>query len=448
MTKLTLSASVGRFTAKFATSAALAEEGKKLIPGGYSRNSFNFGPHAVFVDAGVGAHIDTVDGHRLLDLNNNFTVNVLGHHHPAVTSALQTAIPEGISFGNPSTAEAELACILIDRIPSVERIQFSCSATESCMSAIRVARAYTGKTKIAKFEGGYHGFSDPLHVSAHATLTPEYGTAETPTAVPESGGISLEDVGNAVVLTQNDWAGCEHILRTQADDLACLIMELQSGAGGLVVLEQEFVQKLRDLTSELGIVLIFDETISLRAGYHGLQGVYGVTPDLTVMGKIIGGGLPLGALGGSAEVMSVLENGTVTISGTHHGHKLSLIAGAACMGALDEAAFDRLNSQAARIMNDLNAWSASRKSPFVVYGKGFSHMAYGYMKAPGLTVQTHRDYARNLDGEKTQICSLELANRGFFPVHRGEFSLSLPMSDDDISSYIAILKEIVLELEA
>lgn len=447
MASLTLNHCLDRFRTKFGNSAALTEEGKKLIPGGYSRNSFNFGPHAVFVDTGAGAHIDTIDGHRLLDLNNNFTVNILGHNHPAVTSALQNAIPEGISFGNPTTVEARLARILMDRIPSVERIQFSCSATESCMSAIRVARAYTGRAKVAKFEGGYHGFSDPLHISAHAAPTPEYGDADNPTAVPESGGIPAADIRNVVVLTQNNWAACERTLRAHASDLACLIMELQSGAGGLVVLEKEFVERLRELTTELGIVLIFDETISLRAGYNGLQGVYEVKPDLTVMGKIIGGGLPLGALGGSAEVMSVLENGSVTISGTHHGHKLSLIAGAACMDALDEKAFNKLNSQSERIMNELNEWSRSRNGSFLVYGKGFSHMAYGYMKAPGLSIRTHRDYARNLDGEKTQICSLELANRGFFPVHRGEFSLSLPMTDDDITSYIETLKEIVIDLQ-
>jgi len=447
MSRLTLRSSTDQFTAKFAASAAMTDECRKLIPGGYSRNSFNFGPHAVFVDKGEGAFIETVDGHRLLDLNNNFTVNVLGHDHPAVTTALQAAIPNGISFGNPSTAEARLARILIDRIPSVERVQFSCSATESCMSAIRVARAYTGKTRIAKFEGGYHGFSDALHISAHAALTAEYGPAEAPTAVAESVGIPSGDLNNVIMLTQNDWEACERVLRTNASDIACLIMELQSGAGGLVVLDPDFVERLRELTYELDIVLVFDETISLRAGLHGLQGIYGVTPDLTVMGKIIGGGLPLGALGGSAEVMAVLDNGTVRISGTHHGHKLSLVAGAACMGAMDETAFTTLNTHAARIMTELNEWSAARSSPFVVYGHGFSHLAYGYMRSPELTVRTHRDYARNLDADKTQICSLELANRGIFPVHRGEFSLSLPMSSDDISNIIETLKGIVVDLE-
>ncbi|MFC8522306.1 aspartate aminotransferase family protein [Pseudarthrobacter sp. NPDC057230] len=447
MGTLSIETSVKAFSSKFAESAELTRKGRELIPGGYSRNSFNFGPHAVFVDKGNGAYLETVDGQRMLDLNNNFTVNVLGHNHPAITSALLEAIPQGISFGNPSTAEAELAQILIERIPSVEKIQFSCSATESCMSAIRVARAYTGKTKIAKFEGGYHGFSDLLHISAHPRPE-DSGTESDPKAVPDSGGIPSDEVENIIVLSQNDRQGCERILRANADSTSCLILELQSGAGGLVTLEQDFVEELRALTKELGIVLIFDETISLRASYHGLQGVYGVTPDLTVMGKIIGGGLPLGALGGSAEVMSSLENGKVTISGTHHGHKLSLIAGAACMRTMDRTAFEKLNTHAKRIMSEMNEWSAARNSPLKVYGKGFSHMAYAYMNSPELSVRTHRDYWRNVDGEKTQILSLELANRGFFPVHRGEFSLSLPMTDDDISSFIEALQEIVKDLEA
>lgn len=443
---LTLEKSLKTFSSKFATSASLTEEGSKLIPGGYSRNSFNFGPHAVFVDDGDGAYIRTVDGVRLLDLNNNFTVNVLGHNHEAVTSALREALPTGISFGNPSTAEAVLARILVDRIPSVERVQFSCSATESCMSAIRVARAYTGKTKIAKFEGGYHGFSDKLQISAHPSADGS-GTADAPVPMPDSGGIPSSDLDQIVLLTQNDLAGTERILRAHASEVACVILELQSGAGGLVVLSQEFVELLRTLTRELGIVLIFDETISLRASYEGLQGVYGVTPDLTVMGKIIGGGLPLGALGGSAEVMSVLETKQVTISGTHHGHKLALIAGAACLRTLDHAAFTKLNSQSARIKSELNEWSASRRSPFTVYGRGFSHMAYAYLNEPGMEIRTHRDYWTKVNGEATQVCSLELANRGIFPVHRGEFSLSLPMTDDDVSFFIETLKDVVVDLE-
>jgi glutamate-1-semialdehyde 2,1-aminomutase len=400
------------------------------------------------VDKGDGAHIETVDGHTLLDLNNNFTVNILGHNHPAIMSALTEAIPSGISFGNPSTPEAELAQLLVDRIPSVEKVQFSCSASESCMSAVRIARAYTGKTKIAKVEGGYHGFTDPLSISAHPVPGPDSGTASDPQPMADSGGIPAENVDNIVLLTQNDRAGAERILRANADSLACLIVELESGAGGFVTLDQEFVEDLRALTKELGIVLIFDETITLRASYHGLQGVYGVTPDLTVMGKMIGGGMPLGAVGGSAEVMSVLEKGKVVISGTHHGHKLAVIAGIACMSTMDEAAFEKLNGQAGRILTEINDWSAERNHPFRILGKGNSHLGYVYLKSPEATVRTHRDYWTNVDTEKLQTCSLELANRGFFPVHRGEFSLSLPMTDDDITSFIETLKQIVEDIEA
>lgn len=448
MTSLSIENSMTTFSKRFSESLRLTGGGKKLIPGGYSRNSFNFGPHAIYVASGSGAYIETVEGHSLLDLNNNFTVNVLGHNHAAISDAMVKAIPSGISFGNPSYAEAKLAQVLVDRIPSVEKVQFSCSSTESCMSAVRVARAFTGKTKIAKFEGGYHGFADNLHISSHTESEELGGSDADPQPVPDSGGIPQFELDASIMLPQNDLVNTTRILREHAAETACLIMELQSGAGGLVELEVDFVQALRELTLELDIVLIFDETISLRASINGLQGVYGVTPDLTVMGKIIGGGLPLGALGGKAEIMSVLDSGQVMISGTHHGHKLALVAGYACLNALTEESFEQLNAQSQRIMASVNEWSEQRRSPFLVFGKGFSHMAYGYMNEPGLRVQNHRDYWRNVNAEKTQIVSLELANRGFFPVHRGEFSLSVPMTDEDISSYIECIQEIVTELES
>lgn len=446
MKTLTLETSVQRFTQRFATSAALAAQGRHVIPGGYSRNSFNFGPHAVFVEQGDGAHISTVDGHRLLDLNNNFTVNVLGHNHPAVTEAMRKSIETGVSFGNPVTLEAELARILIDRVPSVEKVQFSCSASESCLSAVRVARAFTGRTKIAKFEGGYHGFTDPLQISVHPDPALDCGPDSAPRSMPDSAGIPGEDRDNVIVLTQNDRAGTEAILRAHAHEIACVIMELESASGGFVTLDRDFVQEMRELTTALGIVLIFDETVTLRAGYHGMQAEYGVTPDLTVMGKMIGGGLPLGAIGGSAEIMEVLETGAVSISGTHHGHKVALAAGIACMREMTPQTFTRLNEMAARVIDEINTWSRSRNSPFTVYGN-MSHLAYGYMREPGLAVRTHRDYWRAVDGDRTQIVSLELANRGYFPVARGDFSLSLPMTDGDIGGFIDTVKEIVTDIE-
>jgi len=446
MPALTSDSVIDTFLKRFHSSAEATRKGRESIPRGYSRSSFNFGPHAIFAERGDGCFIETIDGHTLLDLNNNFTVNVLGHDHPAIREAMLAAIPNGISFGNPGESEAKLARILIERVASVQRVQFSCSATESCMSAVRVARGYTGRTKIAKFEGGYHGFSDILHISSHTGPQDDGGADKTPRPIADSGGIPRNDLDNVVVLPQNDWESCEHILRANAAELACLILELQSGAGGLVALDRIFVERLRKLTIELGIVLVFDETISLRADYHGLQGVYGVNPDLTVMGKMVGGGMPLGALGGSTEVMSVLENGTVSISGTHHGHRLALAAGIACMETMQPAAFERLNSMAARITSELNEWATAKAIPFSVFGGGFSHMAYAFWASSDRTMTNHRDYWHKVDGERTQIISLELANRGIFPVHRGEFSLSLPMSDDDVSFVISTFTGIVEDL--
>lgn len=314
------------------------------------------------------------------------------------------------------------------------------------MSAIRIARAATGRMRVAKFEGGYHGFSDGLHISAHSRPGLA-GPDADPRPVAESGGIPDSIVDDVVVLVQNDLETSERILRANADDIACLILELQTGAGGLLALDDDFVAGIRELTRELGIVLIFDETITLRAGVGGLQADYGVLPDLTVMGKIIGGGLPLGAVGGSAELMDVLQDGRASISGTHHGHRLALVAGAACLEQLDEAAFAKLNGYSARILREVNEWSRSRGSRFAVWGRGFSHLAYGMLAEPGQVVRTHRDHLTKVDATATHIISLELAVRGFFPVHRGEFSLSLAMTDDDVRSFIDCVEQIVEELE-
>lgn len=444
---LTLDDSLATFAARFGASRELAIRGRRVIPGGYSRQSFNFGPHAIFAAGGEGAYVTTVDGHRLLDLNNNFTVNVLGHSDAGVQAATRAALEDGVSFGNPVMLEVDLADLLVDRIASIDKVQFSCSASESGMTAVRIARAFTGKDRIAKFEGGYHGFTDPLQISWHPHDEPASGPDHEPASIPDSAGVPLSNAENVLVLTQNDYAGTERLLRAHAGELACVILELESASGGLVTLERSFVEMLRSVTEELGILLIFDETVTLRAGFHGMQASYGVAPDLTVMGKIIGGGFPLGAVGGSAEVMNVLDSGAVSVSGTHHGHKVALAAGLATMRALTPSAFDRLNAMAGCVMSELNEWAASQGSRFAVYGAGMSHLAYGVMREPGLAIRTHRDYWRNLDADATQTCSIELANRGFFPVARGDFSLSLAMTDDDIASFIETTRAIVADMK-
>lgn len=440
--KMNLENSMARFREKFETSRKFTEKCSEVIPGGYSRVSFNYGPHAIFVDRGEGQYIFTIDGHRLLDLNNNFTVNVLGHNHPNIGKALSEAIHHGFSFGNPMKYELQLAQILCDRIESVEKVKFSCSASESCVSAIRIARAHTGKNKIAKFEGGYHGFIDDLQISSHPAPERFPGPANNPAPLADSAGIPAYTINNTIILPQNDPGSCEKILKENAHDTACVILELQSGAGGVVVLDQEFVHGIRTITEALGILMIVDETITLRADYHGMQGIYGVKPDLTVMGKIIGGGLPLGAVGGRREFFRMTENGQVHLSGTHQGHPLATIAGIACLEIMDEAAHERLNRLAERIKNDLNTWSSDMGYPFIVYG-AFSFLGYAFTDKPGRELRSHRDFWFYTNDEHMQTFALEMACRGFFPVHRGQIALSLPMTDEDIDSFIDTAKEII-----
>ncbi|WP_043194620.1 aspartate aminotransferase family protein [Pseudomonas putida] len=440
--KLDYEQSLKNFSEAFHLSKTETQKGKNFIPGGFSRRTFGYGPHAIFVERGDAQYIHTIEGKKLLDLNNNFSTNVLGHNHPKITNAIQTMLPNGFSFGNPTDHELDLAKLLCDRIKSVEQVKFFCSASEACLSAVRIARGYTRRNKIAKFEGGYHGFTDDLAISAHPNPDNFPGPDFNPKPLPDSDGIPSYKCDNVVILIQNDFEACEKILRANADDLACVLMELQSCAGGIVELDKSFVQKLRTLTQELGILLIVDETITFRAAYNGMQSSYEITPDLTVLGKMIGGGLPIGAVGGSRKVFKVLEDNQVMISGTHHGHPLACAAGIACLEAMDPAAYERLNRMAATIKDELNTWAAAKGYPFVVFGS-FSVFAYAFTKEPGQTINTHRDYWHKIDENSMGIYALEMATRGYYPVHRGQVGLTLPMTDEDVNGYIETTKDII-----
>jgi len=440
--KLTPEDSLKRFSKTFSESKRVTESQSDRITGSFSRRGSTFGPHGIFVEKGEGAYIYTIDGKKLLDLSNNFTVNVLGHSHPAIVQAILNEAGKGFSFGNPKSDEYRLAKIITARVESVEKIRFFCSSSEACHGAVRFARAYTGKDKLAKFEGGYHGFIGDLAVSAHPSPDRFPGPETKPVPLPDSAGIPAYETNNVIVLTQNRIDICEKLLRENSADIACLIMELQSAAGGVVLLEEEFVRAIREITKELGIVLIFDETVSLRADYGGFQNVFGVKPDLTVMGKMIGGGLPIGAVGGSSDVMSVIEDDQVRIMGTHHGHPLAAVAGIACLEALTPDAYTRLNGMAARVRDELNAWSHEKGYAFTLYG-GHSVLGYAFTDKPGRQITTHRDYWYYTVPPFSQVMALEMAIKGYYPVHRGEFCFSLPMTDEDIDGLIGTVKDIV-----
>ena len=444
---LTYEQSLEHFLKTFQKSKEMSDEAAKYIPGSYSRRSFNYGPHAIYVNNAKGAYVYTVDGKKLLDFNNNFTVSVLGYQNEAVDQALIETMKKGFSIGNPTEEEGELARMLCERIDSFEKVKFFCSASEACVGALRIARGYTGKTKVAKMEGGYHGFVDDFSFSAHPNASKADDDLEHIVPQPESAGIPANRAEDVVLLTQNNIEVSEKLIREHADELACVVMELQSGSGGIVTLDKAFVKRIREITKELGIVLIFDETITIRAYKGGLQSWYGVKPDLTISGKTLGGGIPLGVVGGSNEVMDVVTKDIVQMSGTHHGHRLACAAGIAILKQLDDVAYKRLNSMGERIKNELNIWAKEKKIPFIVFGES-SVLGYAFTREIGQTIRTHRDYWLKSDAQKMQTFALEIAVRGFLPVHRGQLGLTLPMADQDITDFIETTKDIVSEMYA
>lgn len=444
---LTYEQSLEHFLKTFQKSKEMSDEAAKYIPGSYSRRSFNYGPHAIYVNNAKGAYVYTVDGKKLLDFNNNFTVSVLGYQNEAVDQALIETMKKGFSIGNPTEEEGELARMLCERIDSFEKVKFFCSASEACVGALRIARGYTGKTKVAKMEGGYHGFLDDFSFSAHPNASKADDDLEHIVPQPESAGIPANRAEDVVFLTQNNIEVSEKLIREHADELACVVMELQSGSGGIVTLDKAFVKRIREITKELGIVLIFDETITIRAYKGGLQSWYGVKPDLTISGKTLGGGIPLGVVGGSNEVMDVVTKDIVQMSGTHHGHRLACAAGIAILKQLDDVAYKRLNSMGERIKNELNIWAKEKKIPFIVFGES-SVLGYAFTREIGQTIRTHRDYWLKSDAQKMQTFALEIAVRGFLPVHRGQLGLTLPMADQDITDFIETTKDIVSEMYA
>jgi len=444
---LTYEQSLEHFLKTFQKSKEMSDEAAKYIPGSYSRRSFNYGPHAIYVNNAKGAYVYTVDGKKLLDFNNNFTVSVLGYQNEAVDQALIETMKKGFSIGNPTEEEGELARMLCERIDSFEKVKFFCSASEACVGALRIARGYTGKTKVAKMEGGYHGFLDDFSFSAHPNASKADDDLEHIVPQPESAGIPANRAEDVVLLTQNNIEVSEKLIREHADELACVVMELQSGSGGIVTLDKAFVKRIREITKELGIVLIFDETITIRAYKGGLQSWYGVKPDLTISGKTLGGGIPLGVVGGSNEVMDVVTKDIVQMSGTHHGHRLACAAGIAILKQLDDVAYKRLNSMGERIKNELNIWAKEKKIPFIVFGES-SVLGYAFTREIGQTIRTHRDYWLKSDAQKMQTFALEIAVRGFLPVHRGQLGLTLPMADQDITDFIETTKDIVSKMYA
>ncbi|HHW13317.1 MAG TPA: glutamate-1-semialdehyde 2,1-aminomutase [Firmicutes bacterium] len=328
-------------------SERLFAEAKEAIPGGVNSPVRAFravGGQPVFVDRAAGAHLWDADGHRYVDFVGSWGPMILGHAHPEVVARIREAAGRGTSFGAPTELEVRLAQLIKEALPSIDLVRMVNSGTEATMSALRLARAYTGRTKVIKFEGCYHGHADSFLIKA--------GSGALTMGVPDSPGVPPALAQETVILPYNDLAAVEEALQRFGSEVAAVIVEPVAGNMGCVPPAPGFLEGLRRVTQEHGVVLIFDEVITgFRASYGGAQGRYGIVPDLTCLGKIIGGGLPVGAYGGRREIMSLVSPaGPVYQAGTLSGNPLAMAAGIATLELLRELnPYAELEDRAARL---------------------------------------------------------------------------------------------------
>lgn len=345
------------YRARTGASFQAHEQALSVLPGGVSRNIVYHEPYPLFCSAGDGAYVEDLDGNRYLDVLGNYTALVLGHRHPAVLEALRSQLERGTAWAAATASEAVLARLLGERVPSVEQVRFTASGTEATMVALRAARAITGRPLVAKFEGGYHGLHDYAMVSLHPSSDAASGDADGRPRAIAADGIPPAVRDSVVVLPFNDPDRVEAIISSFAPELAAVIVEPVMGVAGVIPPQVGFLQALREVTSRLGILLIFDEVMTFRLGWGGAQERFGVVPDMTTFGKMIGGGLPVGAVGGSRKLMKVFDPPTprVLLSGTFHANPMTLAAGVATLQQLTPSVIDKLNRRG----DDLVAWLLS-----------------------------------------------------------------------------------------
>ena len=345
-------------------SGELYAAAKRHIPGGVNSPARSWGAVGgtpLFLERGEGSRVWDADGNEYIDYVCSWGPLILGHAHPQVLQAISDAAANGTSFGAPTERENAVARMVADAYDSIDMARFVNSGTEATMSALRLARAFTSRPKIVKFEGGYHGHADALLVAA--------GSGAMAHGVPDSAGVTASFAQDTLLAKFNDLASVEAHFSAFPDDIACVIVEPVAGNMGVVPPDEGFLQGLRELTAQHKALLIFDEVITgFRVAYGGAQQLYGVAPDITCLGKIIGGGMPVGAYGGSAEIMAtVAPLGPMYQAGTLSGNPVAMAAGAATLEALQEpGVYEALDAKASRLAAGLQAVFADAETPLCV----------------------------------------------------------------------------------
>ena len=417
-------------------SKALFDQAQRSLPGGNTRTGVYFSPFPIYLARGDGPIVHDVDGNALLDFMNNNTALILGHAHPAVVQAVRQQVSRGTGFNRPTELEIVMAEILCQRIASVETVRFCNSGSEALICAMRVAKGFTGKSKIAKFEGAYHGSGEYAQISHVPALGPDLGPADRPASVPSSPGVTDAIVSEVVVLPFNDPKACEEIIRREADELAAVVVDpISTGAGFTLPLEN-FLTHLRKVTKDAGVLLIFDEVISLRIQFGGAQEHYGVRPDLTCMGKIIAGGLPGGAYGGRADVMALfnpLASPRIAQAGTYNGNPLTMVAGIATLKEMSKEIYLKIGELGRQLETELNSIFLESSIDAVCTGIGSLFKIHFLKERP----RNYREAAQD-DTLMHQWLFFWLMADGIHLSQGG--SISTPMNDNHIDHLVGSIR--------
>lgn len=410
----------------------IEEVAKKYMPGGDYREGVWFKPYPTVMAGGDGCYLNDVDGHTYADFSNCWTAMVLGNNHPKVVAAIREQAQKGLAMAAPTSNVYEWAKIICDRVASVQRLRFCCSGAEAVMFAIRCARAYTSKDKILKMKGCYHGTYDPVE--------PAVGYQRLPTGLPES-------VERDVLVVQfNDKEAVEKIIKENKDELAAVIVEGIMGAGGLIPPKDDYLKFLRKVTTENNVLLVIDEVISFRLSTGGAQQIYDVKPDLTVFGKSIGGGLPVGAFGGREDVMAVFspeQERPAHHSGTLVATPVGAAAGIAALKEMTKEALDRINSLGDSLADGIKNVLSELQIKAQVTGYGSLHQIH-FTPEP----VTHAEVSLLAqDKDILRLFHLAMLNRDVFIPKRGMYNISMPLSETELNKAVTATADALSELK-
>jgi glutamate-1-semialdehyde 2,1-aminomutase len=423
-------------------SQELFKQAQQFIPGGVNSPVRAFkavGGNPLFIKSAKGAYLYDEDGNRYIELINSWGPMILGHAHELIEAAILEAVKTSPSFGAPTRREVEIAELICSMVPSIEKVRMVNSGTEACMSAIRVARGFTGRSKIIKFEGCYHGHADSFLIAA--------GSGAITMGSPDSPGVTSGTALDTLTAPYNDLAAVKTLLEANKNQIACIILEPVAGNMGLVMPQAGFLQGLRQLCDNEGIVLIFDEVMTgFRLAQGGAQALYGVVPDMTTLGKIIGGGMPVGAYGGKKEIMDCISPvGKVYQAGTLSGNPVAMAAGLAMLRHLkaNPQIYKQLEVISQKISNGI-------KSSIERLGLHFTLNQVGSMFTLFFTKQA----VTNFDSAKTSDTALfgkyfqAMLKRGIYlaPSQYESLFLSTALSDDDIKQIIWANEESMKEI--